>query len=72
MSIIVDSEPEVDAQQFFKNVFIALINEDYFIGVDIERHQSIFEHVILKVDFSVGIRINILQGNLLQNTTIIY
>lgn len=52
------------------HVFVALINEYYFIGVDIERHQSIFEHVILKVDFSVGIRINMLQGNLLQDTII--
>ena len=45
-------------------MFKALINEDYFIGIDIERHQGVLEHALSKVDFSVGIGIYMLPSNL--------
>ena len=45
---------EVDAQQFFKITFHALIIEDHSINVDIDRYQSILEHVLSKLDFSKG------------------
>ena len=47
----------MDAQQAFKGMFKALINEDYSIGIDIERYQGVLEHALSKVDFSVGIDI---------------
>ena len=47
-----------------KNAFKALINEDYSIGIDIERYQGVLEHALLKVDFSVGIGIYMLPNNL--------
>ena len=37
-SIVGKSAPAVDAQQVFKGTFKALINEDYSIGIDIERY----------------------------------
>ena len=45
-------------------MFKALINEDYSIGIDIERYQGVLEHVLSKVDFSVGISIYMLPSNL--------
>ena len=45
----------MDAQQALKGMFKALINEDYSIGIDIERYQGVLEHALSKVDFSVGI-----------------
>ena len=45
-------------------MFKALINEDYSIGMDIERYQGMLEHALSKVDFSVGIGICILPSNL--------
>ena len=63
-SIVGNSEPAVDAQQGFKGMFKALINEDNFIGIDIERYQGVLEHALSKVDFSVGIGIYMLASNL--------
>ena len=45
-------------------MFKALINEDYSIGIDIERYQGVLEHALSKVDFSVGIGIYMLPSNL--------
>ena len=49
-SIVGNSAPAADAQQVFKSTFKALINEDYSIGIDIERYQKILS----KEYFSVG------------------
>ena len=54
----------MDAQQVLRGIFKALINEDYSIGIDIERYQRVLEHALSKVDFSVGIGIYMLPGNL--------
>ena len=56
--------PAVDAQQVFKSTFEALINEDYSIGIDIERYQGVLEHALSKVDFSVGTGIYMLPTKL--------
>ena len=63
-SIVGNSAPAVDAQKVFKGTFKALINEDYSIGIDIERYQGVLEHALSKVDFSVGIGIYMLPSNL--------
>ena len=63
-SIVGNSAPAVDAQQALKGMFKALINEDYSIGIDIERYQGVLEHALSKVDFSVGIGIYMLPSNL--------
>ena len=63
-SIIGNLAPAVDAQQVFKSTFKALINEDYSIGIDIERYQEVLGHVLSKVDFCVGTSIYILPRNL--------
>ena len=57
----------VHAQQIFKSTFNALINEDYSVAIDIERYQGVLEHVLSKVDFSVGIGIYMLPSNLNLN-----
>ena len=54
----------MDAQQALKGMFKALINEDYSIGIDIERYQGVLEHALSKVDFLVGIGIYMLPSNL--------
>ena len=54
----------MDAQQVFKSTFKTLINEDYSIGINIERYQGVLEHALSKVDFSVGIGIYMLPSNL--------
>ena len=59
-----NSEPAVDAQQVFKSTFKVLINEDYSIGIGIERYQGKLEHALLKVHFSVGSGIYMLSSNL--------
>ena len=57
-SIIVgNSAPAMDAQQVFKSTFKALINEDYSIGIDIERYEGVLEHALSKIDFSVDVGI---------------
>ena len=43
------------------------MNEDYSIGINIERRQGVLEHVLSKVDFSVGIGIYMLPSNLNLN-----
>ena len=63
-NILSNSAPAVDSQQVFKSTLKALINEDYFIGIDIERYQGVLEHALSKVDFSVGIGIYMLSSNL--------
>ena len=40
----------MDAQQAFKGMFKALINEDYSIGTDIEWYQGVLQHALPKVD----------------------
>ena len=49
-SIVGNSAPALDAQQFFKSTFKALINGDYSIAIDIERYQGVLEHALSKVD----------------------
>ena len=51
----------------FKSMFKALINEDYSIGIAIERYQGVLEHALSKVDFFVGIGIYMLPSNLNLN-----
>ena len=63
-AIVDNSAHAADAQQALKGMFKALINEDYSIGIDIERYQGVLEHALLKVDFSVGIGIYMLPSNL--------
>ena len=63
-TIVGNSTPEVDAQQVFKSTFKALINEDYSVGIDIERYQGVLEHALPKVDFSVGTGIYMLPSRL--------
>ena len=48
-SIVGNSAPAVDAQQFFMSTFKALINEDYSIVIDIERCQGVLKHALSKV-----------------------
>ena len=55
--------PAVDAQQAVKGMFKALINEDYSIGINIEKYQGVLEHALSKVGFSVGIGIYMLPSN---------
>ena len=66
-SIVGNSAPVVDAQQVFRGTFKALINEDYSIGIDIERYQGVLEHALSKVDFPVGTGIYMLPSNLNVN-----
>ena len=63
-SIVGNSAPAVDAQQVFKSTFKALINEDYSIGINIERYQGVLEHALSKVYCSVGTDIYMLPSNL--------
>ena len=63
-SIVGSSAPAADAQQIFKSTFMALINEDYSIGIDIERYQGVLEHALSKLDFSVGTSIYMLPSDL--------
>ena len=57
----------MDAQQALEVMFKALINKNYSISIDIERYQGVLEHALSKVDFSVGIGINMLPSNLNLN-----
>ena len=52
-STVGNSAPAADAQQVFKSIFKAVINEHYSIGINIERYQGVLEQVLSKVDFSV-------------------
>ena len=51
------------AQPVFKSTFKALINENYSIGIDIERYQGVLEHALSKVDFSLGTGIYMLPSD---------
>ena len=51
----------------FKSTFSALINEDYFIGNDTRRCQSILEHAISKIDFPICADIYMIPSNLNLN-----
>ena len=53
-SMVGNSTTVLDAQQFFKSTFNALINEDYSISADIDRYQDVVEHALLKTDFFNG------------------
>ena len=66
-SIVGNSAATVDAEQVLNGTFKALINEDYAIGVDIERYQGVLEHALSKVDFSVATGIYMLPSNLNLN-----
>ena len=66
-SIVGNSAPAVDVKQVFKSTFKALINEDYSIGIDIERYQGVLEHALSKVDLSVSTDIYMLPSNLNLN-----
>ena len=57
----------MDAQQDFKSTFKALINEDYSIGIDIERYQGALEHALSKVHFLVDMGTYMLPSNLNLN-----
>ena len=59
--IAVNSACAVDAQQVFHSTFTALkihllhlLNEGYSIDADTDRYQSVLEHPLSKVDFSIG------------------
>ena len=62
-----NSAPTVDVQQVFKSMLKALINEDCFIAIDVERYQDVLEHALSKLDFSVDTGIYILPSNLNLN-----
>ena len=66
-SIAGNSARAVDAQKVLKSTVKAVVNDDYSIGIDIERYQGILEHALSKVDFSVGIGIHMLPSNLNLN-----
>ena len=66
-SMVGNSAPAEDAQKVFKGTFKAFINEDYSIGIDIERYQGVLEHALSKVDFSVGTGMYMLPSNLNLN-----
>ena len=66
-SIVGNSAPAMDAQQVLKSTFKVLINQDYSIGIDIERYQGVLEHALTKVDFSVGTGIYMLSSYLNVN-----
>ena len=63
-SMVLNSAPVVDAQQVSKSTFKALINEDYSIGIDIERYEGVLENSLSKADFSVGTGIYMLPSDL--------
>ena len=63
-STVGNSTPEVDAQNVFNSTFKELINEEYSIGIDIERYQGALEHALSKVDFLIGIGVYMLPSNL--------
>ena len=62
--MVLNSAPVVDAQQVSKSTFKALINEDYSIGIDIERYEGVLENSLSKADFSVGTGIYMLPSDL--------
>ena len=73
-SIVHNSASAIDAQHVFKSTLKTLINEDYSISADTDRHQSVPEYALSKVDFSSGTDIYILPSNLNLNIgkTVVY
>lgn len=67
LSIVGNSASAADAQQVFRRKFHVLINEKYSISVYIVKNQSVLEHALSKVDFSIGTGIYIVPGNLNLN-----
>ena len=63
-SVVSNSAHAVDTQQVFKSTFQALINDDYSIGIDIDRYQGVLQYALSKVDFSVGAGICMLPSDL--------
>ena len=61
-TIVVDSAPAVDAQNFFKDTFNDLIKGDW--SVDSEKYQGVLEHALSKVDFLLADGIYMLPSNL--------
>ena len=66
-SIFGNSAPAVNAQKVFKSTLKELINEDYPMGIDIERYQGFQEHALSKVGISVGTGIYMLPSSLNLN-----
>ena len=54
LRIVDNSAFAVHASQVFKCTFNVLINENYFIRVHIDRYQSVLQHVLLKLAWSIG------------------
>ena len=67
LSIVGNSASATDAQQVFRRKFHVLINEKYSISVYIVKNQSVLEHALSKVDFSIGTGIYTVPGNLNLN-----
>ena len=66
-SIIDNSSAAADAQQVFKSMYNAVVNENYSISVDMDRHQSNLKYSLSKVDFPIDPGIPMLQSNLNLN-----
>ena len=56
-----------EAQNIYMNSFEELLKSDYPIADDIARYQGVLEHVVSKVDFSVGYGVYILPSNMNLN-----
>ena len=57
-----NSAPAVDAQKVFEGTFNDLIKGD--LSIDTEKYQGLLEHILSKVDFSIGVGIYMLPSNL--------
>ena len=57
----------MDSHQVFNITFTALITEDYFFGDNIDSYQSLLDHVLSKVDFSIGTGIYMVPSNINLN-----
>ena len=62
-----NSASTVDVKQVFKSMLNALVNKDYYVSVDIHKNQSILDHSLSKVDFSVDTYIYMLPRDLELN-----
>ena len=56
-----------EAQNIYMNSFEELLKSDYTIADDIARYQGVLEHVMSKVDFSVGVGVYMLPSNMNLN-----
>ena len=57
----------MDSHQVFNITFTALITEDYFFGDDVDKYQSLLDHALSKVYFSIGTGIYMVPSNLNLN-----